>query len=177
MTKIISILILVSMHIIFAQSQLTNHSSLNVSSFSNTLNSQLPKFDIYIAAGIAAGGRVGFTYLFANNFSAEIAYGYDVRNFISLSDLQRRYSLGLNYHFAESNAVISLLNTYIEQPNSVYEAILISPNFGLVPLRESGLKTFFRIGFYIECIKDFTSGKWKVEDFGPNLDVGVSFNF
>ncbi len=88
--------------------------------------------------------------------------------------MQRKYSLGFNYHFAESNAVISLLNTYIEQPNSVYEAILISPNFGLIPLRESGLKTFSRIGFYIECIKDYTCGKWKLDGIGPNLDVGVS---
>ena len=168
---------LLSMNMVFAQSQFTNHISSNAASFSNTLNTQLPKFDVYIAAGIAAGGRVGFSYLFVNNFSAEIAYGYDIRNFVSLSDLQRRYSLGFNFHFDNSNAVLSLLNTYIEQPNSVYEAILISPNFGLIPLRESGLKAFFRIGFYIEFIKDYSSGKWKSDGIGPNLDVGVSFNF
>jgi len=165
------------MNLIFAQSLLLTHRILDTTTASVNANSTIPKFDIYLAAGIAAGGRVGFSYLFVNNLSAEIAFGYDIRNFVSLSDLQRRYSLGVNYHFENSNAVISLINTYIEQPNSVYEAILISPNFGLIPLRESGLKTFFRIGFYLEFIKDYGSGKWKSNGIGPNLDAGVSFNF
>ena len=85
------------MSLTFAQLQLTNFQFSNTTSYSGETNSKLPKFDIYLAAGIAAGGRVGFSYLFVNNFSAEIAFGYDIRNFISLSDLQRRYTIGLNF--------------------------------------------------------------------------------
>jgi hypothetical protein len=177
MIKIISILGLLSINLIFAQSQITNLYVSDTPPDSSKLNLRLPRFDIYIGAGIAPGGRVGFRCLFIKKFSAEIAYGYDIKNFFSLSNLQRRYSLGLNYHFKNSNTAISFLTTYIEQPNSVYEAILFSPNFGFIPLRESGINTFIRVGIYIEVIKSFPAGKWKLQSVGPNLDVGVSFNF
>jgi hypothetical protein len=118
-SKVISILIFVSMSMANAQSQFKSFYFSNTSPNSAIINELPSKFDIYLAAGIAAGGRVGFSYLFVNNFSAEISYGYDLRNFISLSDLQRRYIFGFNFHFDNSNAVLSLLNTYIDQPNSV----------------------------------------------------------
>jgi hypothetical protein len=137
----------------------------------------LPKVDIHIAAGISPGARIGLRYLFLNNYSFEIAYGNDLLNFITLSDFQRRYSLGVNFHLSKSKAALSFLSTYVEQPQSVYKALFFSPTFGLIPIRESGFNMFFRFGIHFKFIKNFPSGKWEYEDIGPNLDVGISWIF
>lgn len=136
-----------------------------------------PKLDMHIAVGFTAGGRVGLRYLFENNFSTEIAFGLDLRNFVYMSDFQRRYTLGISYHLNSSDASFSFLTTYVEQPYNLYEAVLLSPNFGLIPIRSSGISVFFRFGLEIELIKDFPSQKWKYNDIGPNLDIGISYNF
>lgn len=177
MIKLICLLSLLSISITFGQCLKTNNFSPIVHKDSIKKSVSSSKFDIHLAAGFSPGGRVGFRYLFISNLSAEAAFGYDLRNFIGATEFQRRYSLGFNYHIENSNAALSFLTTYIEEPNSVYEAILFSPNFGFIPIRDSGLQTFFRFGFYIEYIKSFPSGKWKVEDFGGNVGVGISFNF
>lgn len=143
----------------------------------NIKNEFTPKLDIHLAAGFTAGGRVGLRYLLKNNFSTEIAFGLDLRNFIYLSDFQRRYTFGINYHLNYSDAAFSFLTTYVEQPYNLYEAILLSPNFGLIPIRYSGIRVFFRFGLEIELKKDFPSPKWKFNDIGPNLDIGISYNF
>ncbi|MCH7724138.1 MAG: hypothetical protein IIA49_01590 [Bacteroidetes bacterium] len=177
MINFIILLILFYFNIIFAQCSKSDILSSYPLQDSIVINNFSPKFDIHIAAGFSAGGRVGFRYLFISNLSIEAAFGYDLRNFIGASEFQRRYSIGFNYHFENSDAALSFLTTYVEQPNSIYKSILFSPTFGLISIRGSRLKTFFRFGIYIEYIKSFPSGKWKVEDFGPNLDVGISFIF
>ena len=167
---------LISMNILLAQSRTPIiYYSDNPDSIKEIILA--PQYDIFIAAGFSAGGRVGFRYLFVDNFSFEISYGYDIRNFIGAGESQIKYSLGFNYHLENCDAAFSLLTKYVEKLNKDYDAILFTPTFGFIPIRNSGLQTFFRFGIYIEYIKTFPDEKWKVEDFGPNLDVGISFIF
>ncbi|NCS88335.1 MAG: hypothetical protein AUK34_12120 [Ignavibacteria bacterium CG2_30_36_16] len=136
-----------------------------------------PNFDIHIAAGFSAGGRIGMRLILSKNISTEFSYGKDLRNFITLSDEQNRFTFGFNYSMGENGFVLSLLTTYVDQPNSVYEAIYISPMFGFLPLQIYGFHFFFRGGFTIEIIKAYPTANWKYEDFGPNLDAGIIWVF
>jgi len=162
---------------LFAQSPLYNISPSHISDITIQDNVSLPKFDVHLAAGIVSGGRLGFRYLFIYNFSAEFAYGADIRNFIGLSDPNTRYTVGFNYHFSNSIAVISVLTTYVERPNPNSNVILICPNFGFINIRKPGLHIFIRGGIYIELQKNYPFNNWKVEDYGGNIDMGVSYNF
>ncbi len=165
---------------LFAQSPFYNISPSHISDITIQDNVSLPKFDVHLAAGIVSGGRLGFRYLFIDNFSAEIAYGAAVENFlafIALTDPKTKYTVGLNYHFSNSIAVISVLTTYVERPNPNSNVILISPNFGFINIRNPGLHIFIRGGIYIELKKKYPFNNWKVEDYGGNIDMGISYNF
>lgn len=177
MTKILFFLVILNTNIIFPQSVQTFSFANYVLDDSLKEGISLPKFDIHIAAGLIAGVRTGVRYLFTDNFSTEIAFGFDIRNFISLSDFQRRYSLGLNYNLEGSNGAISLLTTYVEQPGSVHEGIFFSPGFGFIPIREVGVRTFIRVGIGLEYSKNYLTNTWKFIGVTPNLDIGVSFVF
>ncbi len=176
MIKIFFTVILFYTCILFSQNFQNEFISLRKKARSTEQN-YLSKFDIHIAAGIAQGARIGFRYLFYSNYSFELAYGQNILNFITLADYQRRYSLGINYHLNGSNAVFNFSTTFVEQPGSVYEAVLFSPTFGFFPISKHGFNTFFRFGFYLRVIKNFPANKWKSEDIGPNLDLGISWTF
>jgi hypothetical protein len=143
----------------------------------NSFDSSLPLFDIHIGAGVVPGGRIGARYLFVENISLELAYGADVVNFFGLSDPNTRYTLGLNYHLSNSIAAITLLVTYADYPNFDYRKLFISPNFGIIQIRKSGIQIFIRAGISIILQNDNPTRDWKYEDFGGNIDVGVSYNF
>ncbi|RKY99300.1 MAG: hypothetical protein DRQ13_02560 [Ignavibacteriae bacterium] len=140
-------------------------------------NVSLPRFDVHLAAGLVSGGRLGFRYLFINNFSVEIAYGAAIENFIGLTEPKTKYTVGFNYHFSNSIAIISILSTYVERPNPDSDVILVSPNFGFIKIRKPGLQVFIRAGINIEFQKSYPSKNWEVGDFGGNIDVGVALNF
>jgi len=70
-----------------------------------------------------------------------------------------------------------VLTTYVERPNPNSNVILISPNFGFINIRNPGLHIFIRGGIYIELKKKYPFNNWKVEDYGGNIDMGISYNF
>jgi len=161
----------------FSQLPFILNDSFIVHRTENNSNSSAPKFDVHIGAGAVPGGRIGVRYLFIENISVELAYGANLVNFIALSDPNTRYTTGLNYHLANSIAAVTLLVTYVDYPNFDYEELLISPNFGIIPIRKSGFQVFIRAGISIIMQNDNPSGDWKYEDFGGNIDAGVSYNF
>jgi hypothetical protein len=173
----IFILIILSNSELLAQST-THHPSLSLknNSFSE-VKSSISTIDVHLGAGFVPGGRIGLRYLFNKNFSAEIAYGADFRNFFGATEADTRYTFGINYHFNQSIAAISIITTYVDHTSKAYNSFLVSPNFGFIPIRKSGFQVFIRAGVYFEFQNNNSSDKWKLEDFGGNIDVGISYNF
>jgi hypothetical protein len=112
----------------------------------------------------------------AEHFSVEASYGADFRNFISSSDIDTRYGLGVSWHKdASSNLVVSLLGAYARRPYLADNySYFVSANLGVLPLSASGLCTNARFGFFVE-FEHKDSGT--TNNFGINLDLGVNLVF
>ena len=135
-----------------------------------------PRLDLHVGAGVVSGVRVGARVRMAEHFSAEVSYGADFRNFIGLSDIDRRYGVGVSWHKdASSNFVVSLLGAFARRPyltdNYSYFA---SANLGLLPLSTSGLRTNARFGFFVEFEHKYSGN---TNNFGINLDLGLNLVF
>lgn len=138
----------------------------------------LPRFDIHVGAGWVSGGRLGMRVLFSENFSAELSYGIDFRNFIGSADLEKRYGFGINWHVPKTSSfVISMLSSYNERVYQVNRSINISLNVGFLDLKTSDIRIFGRIGFYGQFKKWWNMKEYKLKEIGPNLDFGLRWCF
>lgn len=138
----------------------------------------LPRFDIHIGAGWVSGGRLGMRVLFSENFSAEVSYGNDIRNFIAASDLEKRYGFGINWHVPKTSSfVISMLSSYNERFFQDNRSINISLNVGFLQLTTSDISLFGRIGFYGQFKKWWNMKEYKLKEIGPNFDFGLRWCF
>jgi len=148
--------------------------SLNSETTPSLIN--IPTYGIYVAAGWVGGGRIGGIIQFQEHLSAEISYGYDLRNFFSASDIITKYLTGVNWHWgASSRLVLSFLVTHnIEPSNSVSSSNQFSFTVGLLTLKNRGLNVFGRAGGYIEVPEN---NNIRANSFGVNLDVGLIWVF
>ena len=140
-----------------------------------TKSGKLPRFDFHLGAGVVSGGRVGLRILFLKNYSVEFSYGNGLENFVSASNVNRRYGFGINWHKNNSNFVFSLLgvvshDVYLGTKNSYF----ISPTIGLITFKSEGLHTFIRGGIAIQFNNNTSSGSYSTT-FWPNLDAGITF--
>jgi hypothetical protein len=136
---------------------------------------KLPRFDLHIGAGLVDGGRVGIRTKILKNYSLEFFYGNDLANFVSATDVEKRYGLGINWHRNDSNFVISLL---IIKSHKVYlglkDDFYVSPNFGWMTFKNIGFQTFFRVGPAVRFSRNTGDNSLDVS-IVPNIDVGISF--
>ena len=138
----------------------------------------LPRFDIHLGAGWVSGGRLGVRVLFSENFSAELSYGLDFRNFIAAADLEKRYGFGINWHVPKTSCfVISMLSSYNERVYQDNRSINISLNVGFLELKTNDIRIFGRIGFYGQFKKWWNMKEYKLKEIGPNLDFGIRWCF
>ena len=156
---------------------------LLLSSFGEYLHAQksgesrsYPVYDIHIGAGWISGARLGFRIQPSQVISIEASIGYHVANFISLSDPEIKYGIGINLHrFFHPNFTLSLLGSYGDKfhlrPNDLY---LISLDIGYLSFDHSGLNLFARTGPFIG-IKNNYAGKSSVAGF--NFDLGIAWVF
>lgn len=145
-------------------------------SFKEPVN--IPRFDIHIGAGWVSGGRLGMRVLFNLNFSAELSYGIDIRNFISQSDLEKRYGFGINWHIPKASSfTISMLTSYNKRVSQDNRSINISLNLGFLELETSDIRIFGRIGFYSQLRKWWNMKEYELTEIGPNIDLGVRWCF
>lgn len=149
---------------------------LDTISLEETTN--ISRFDIYVGAGWVSGGRLGIRAYLSDNYSAEVSYGNDIKNFITLSDPEKRYGFGINWHFPKTSwLIISVLSTYNKRIYQDNSSINLSLNIGYLKKRTLGLHLFSRIGLYCQFKKWFNMKEYKLKEIGPNLDIGIGYNF
>jgi len=162
------------MSYVFCAFLLTSHATY--AQDTTTLIRNYPRFDVHLGAGWVSGGRVGARIQVNEDCSFETSIGYHIENFMSLSDEETKYGIGVNWHnFAHSHLTLSMLAAYGEKihllPNSLY---LLSLNIGYLTFKSSGINFFARGGAYIGMKKNW-AGTSTVA--GPNLDLGFGWVF
>jgi len=142
--------------------------------FAQENQSIFPLFDLYGSASFSSGLRLGPRVQISENFSFETGFGRDVANFISPSDEEYRYSIGINWHKSfDSKLVVNL--TYVQlfrPPNWTSNGYAISLNIGSLSLIDCGFHFFYSGGIWIKRLRnnDFTY-------ILPNLEIGVGWRF
>ena len=171
------LIILINFKTSYSQQNHSSNSSRN--SIDTTLihkNSyKLPRFDLHIGAGLVDGGRVGLRVQILKNYSIELFYGNDLANFVSASDVEKRYGFGINWHQNKSNFVISLLvvisrEIYLPVKDNYY----ISTNIGYMTFKSKGFQTFLRAGPAMRFSRNTGDNSLDISII-PNIDVGISF--
>ncbi len=145
----------------------------------DTSESKVPHFSVILGAGWVSGERIGVRFRINKSWSAETSYGYRLGNFLGLSDLYRKYGLGLNWHSDNPDDVaISLLGAYTVNPNpgAAPPTVSISGNIGLLSTERSTFGWGARIGVFLEIGRDINNAL-KVRSYGPNLDFEVNWSF
>ncbi len=136
---------------------------------------KLPRFDLHLGAGLVDGGRVGIRAQILKNYSLEFFYGNDLANFVSASDVEKRYGLGINWHHNDSNLVISILIIKSHSVNlGLKDNFYVSPNIGWMTFKNSGFQTFLRVGPAVRFSRNTGDNSLDIS-FVPNIDAGISF--
>jgi hypothetical protein len=121
------------------------------------------------------GGRLGTRVQILKNYSLEFFYGNDLANFISASDAEKRYGLGINWHQNDSNFVIILLIVKSHSVNlGLKDNFYVSPNIGWMTFKNSGFQIFYRVGPAVRFSRNTGDNSLDISII-PNIDVGISF--
>ncbi len=137
----------------------------------------LPRFDVHIGAGWVNGARLGTRLLFTKYFSTEVAYGYNITNFLSLSDEEKKYSLAINYHpYIHSKLIISFIITYGEKVYLLNRSINFSLNVGFLELKRKNISPFIRSGIYFQVGEKYYKKGFHKREIGLNVDIGINWN-
>jgi len=142
--------------------------------FAQENQSIFPLFDLYGSASYSSGLRLGPRMQISEHFSFETGFGIDVANFLVPSDVNYRYSIGINWHKSfESKLVVNL--TYVQllrPPKWTTNGYAISLNIGSLSLIDGGFHFFYSGGIWLKRLRniDYTY-------FLPNLEIGVGWSF
>jgi len=141
-----------------------------------TVYHHFPLIDVHLGAGWVSGGRIGTRIHLSEEYSVEASIGKHIANFLSASDEETRYGIGVNWHgFLRPHLTLSALVVYGQKvhlrPNDIY---LMSLNVGYMPWKPSRLNFTARAGMYVGAKRNFAG--WSTL-FGPNLDIGIGWLF
>ncbi len=157
---------------------LTFSQEKNVLEDSSHTQISLPRFDVHLGAGWVNGARIGTRLLITKYFSTEVAYGYNITNFLSLSDEEKKYSLAVNYHpYIHSKLIISFIFTYGEKVYLLNRSINFSLNVGFLELKRKNISPFIRSGIYFQVGEKYYKKGFYKKEIGFNLDIGINWNF
>lgn len=135
------------------------------------------RYNVYLGYGLASGGRVGTRIPISKKIVLGMSFGYYFANFISLSDAIQITSIGINYFFTSNQLwAVNILGIYARYMTLDPKDIRISPNIEFINLKESGLHLFFRAGFSFH-LYNVLKKTIVINDFWPNIDIGINFNF
>lgn len=140
-----------------------------------------PIFLPHLGVGLASGTRLGLWVQATENFSAEVSAGYDLANFTSASDEEKRYGIGISYRYSEKTPVfLSLL--YVvgirgETLNARSPKYYYSLNAGYISLKKSGFNFFARGGIILKYFNERSLDKIEYEKTFFNLDIGFGYSF
>jgi len=140
-----------------------------------------PIFLPHIGIGFASGVRAGLMVQATENFSGEISAGYDLANFISFSDEEKRYGVGVSYRYSEKIPVfISALFTIGdrgEKANQRSPKYYYSLNAGYIWLTKHSMSFFIRGGLTLRYYYDRPLEVVRYDMMLPNLDIGFGYSF
>jgi len=112
----------------------------------------------------------------SEHFSLDVDLGQDIRNFISLSDPNTRFSFSANWHKgATSNLVMNFSYSYIYAQNKISDTFILSANIGSLSIKNEGFDTFYRFGLLFYD-RSNVRGTGHDSYFFPNFDLGIRFN-
>jgi hypothetical protein len=139
-----------------------------------------PVFIPHIGVGLASGVRLGIWSQINENLTAEISAGYDLANFVSASDKEYRYGLGVSYIFDKDvpvfvNGLFSLgerAEGNLRSPKYYY-----SLNVGYISLARESVFFFARGGVIFKYYYERAEEKVHYDVTYPNLDVGIGYTF
>ena len=152
---------------------------LNISQNSFALLAQenkiaFPLFDLYGGASYSSGLRLGLRVQVSEHFSVESAFGPDIVYYLGPSDLNYRYSVGINWHKGyDSKLIVNL--TYVQPfypPDWIASGYAIALNVGSLTLIEEGFHIFYSGGIWLKRNEgvDYTYVL-------PNFEIGVGWSF
>lgn len=133
-----------------------------------------PLFDIFGSASYSSGLRLGLRVQVSEHFSLESAFGPDIVYYLVPSDLNYRYSFGINWHKGnDSKLILNLTYVHLIYP-SEYTAYgyAISLNVGSLTLIEEGFHFFYSGGIWFK-----REGNANYTYVIPNLEIGVGWRF
>jgi hypothetical protein len=152
---------------------------LNISQNSFSIMAQeneniFPLFDVYGSASYSSGLGLGVRVQVSEHFSVESAFGPDIAYYLAPSDLNYRYSVGINWHKGyDSKLIVNLTYVkFIYPPEYTSSGYAISLNVGSLTLIEEGFHFFYSGGIWIKKEEnvDYTYVL-------PNFEIGVGWRF
>ncbi len=141
----------------------------------DSLDSKAFNLNFHIGADVAKGLRIGALVYVSPNWSIEGSYGTDPFIFLTSTDQNERYSLGISWNCSlESRLIIGVAYIHSVFPiDKTTKQNLFSVNVGSFIFNESGIRFFYRGGFGISFKKN-NSGNHTV--IFPDIDIGISYN-
>jgi hypothetical protein len=108
------------------------------------------------------------------HFSLESAFGPDIVYFLVPSDLNYRYSVGINWHKGNDSKLILNL-TYVHliyPPEYTAYGYAISLNVGSLTLIEEGFHFFYSVGIWLKREENVN-----YTYVLPNFEIGIGWRF
>ena len=154
------------------------HSPSQAESIQDTNKREIPHVSVVVGLGWVSGGKLGALLRLDNHWSAEASYGYDIRNFIGASDIDKRYGFGLNWHSGKPDGmIVSLLGAYRVRPYlATRPSTFISGNIGLLSMNNLAIGWYLRFGVFVEVGQNDFNNALRVRSYGPNFDVGFNWS-
>ena len=175
----ILLLVFFSSKISLCQDNLITKSDFALKQLNSLDSTKYPIFFPHVAAGIVSGLRYGLLVQFVKHFSVEISNGQFLGNFIGLSEIEKQFGFGINYHLSKIPLFISALfvigtkiGEALDSPKYSY-----SINVGYISLTKYHVQLFFRAGIGLKYTNNKYFNTISFERVIPNLDVGLGFAF
>ncbi|MBS1492965.1 MAG: hypothetical protein JST55_05630 [Bacteroidetes bacterium] len=165
----------------YSQTLLNFNPSLQVSKFISTQKTSYPIFLPHIGIGFASGVRAGLMVQATENFSGEISAGYDLANFTSASDEEKRYGVGVSYRYSEKIPVfisaLFAIGDRGEKANLRSPKYYYSLNAGYIWLTKFSMNFFARGGFALRYYYERSTETVHYDTLLPNIDIGFGYSF
>lgn len=143
--------------------------------------SSYPVFSPHIGIGLASGVRIGLMVQATEHIAGEISGGYDLANFVTLSDEEKRYGFGVSYRISQEipvfiSAIYALgirnADANLRSPKYYY-----SLNVGYARIEKSSVMFFVRGGIILKYYYDRPMDKVEHDRNYFNLDIGIGYSF